>query len=260
MLFLSITHLLALDTLVRSREGLRGNSNNPSATKIRGAAPGESRREAGGSWDPPAGGAGGWQGTGGDNCRWQGRWPFCKEGDDGAQRKKFGSWVWDPRRGLGHTGCHQHRSFGAGSVGAVEALPRAVSSWVLCLLFQPRPRRGCSEERNRRGGNEAALGQNLKARPPPEGDPSTASSVPLYNLLQAPAALLQGNINYIYCPQHAELHKRGAWLGGGLTWNARGLRRPLAAAGEVANSALEPAQRARSGAVKEKGDTKGGLS
>lgn len=204
MLFLSITHLLALDTLVRSREGLRGNSNNPSATKIRGAAPGESRREAGGSWDPPAGGAGGWQG----------RWPFCKEGDDGAQRKKFGSWVWDPRRGLGHTGCHQHRSFGASRVGAVEALPRAVSSWVLCLLFQPRPRRGCSEERNRRGGDEAALGQNLKARPPPEGDPSTASSVSLYNLLQAPAALLQGNINSI-APSTLNF-SRGVpgWVGG----------------------------------------------
>lgn len=197
MLFLSITHLLPLDTLARSREGLRGNSNNPSATKIRGAAPGESRREAGGSWDPPAGGAGGWQGTGGDSCRWQGRWPFCKEEDDGAQRKKLGSWVWATRGGLGHTGSHQHRSFGAGSVGAVEALPRAVSSLVLCLLFQLRPCRGFSEERNRRGGNEAALGQNLKARPPPEGDPSTASSVPLYNPLQAPAALPQGNISYI---------------------------------------------------------------
>lgn len=53
MLFLSITHLLALDTLVQIREGLRGNSNNPSAAKnIQGCAKGGVTRNGGHNRDP----------------------------------------------------------------------------------------------------------------------------------------------------------------------------------------------------------------
>lgn len=106
---------------------------------------------------------------------------------------------------------------GFGTPGEDWAILGAISTGVLGLAGWVQWRRcralsapgccACSSSRdhaedalrreNRRGGDEPALGQNLKARPPPEGDPSTASSVPLYNLLQAPTALPQGNINSI---------------------------------------------------------------
>lgn len=92
MLFLSITHLLELDTPARIREGLRGNSNNPSAAKITQAC-------AGGGAGKKKTQQGNQQGhrvtLGLNNSLRRTLWGCRKEGTGlPKKRKKVGVWVW----------------------------------------------------------------------------------------------------------------------------------------------------------------------
>lgn len=181
-------------------------------------------------------------------------------------RKRCGSCTWGCVRGPGCEG-HQHSSFTACEVGAVEALSGTASYLGPLRPFQVSPGGGCSEIETEQKGMKK---QNLQThrQPHPYSHPQTPTTPSQGCGPRKEAANPRSTSHQPQTYQHTNTRyfalgvnciRDGASHSGmpvGLTWDALGLRRPPAAArGDVA---LDPTQRTGSVAVKEKGTRGGG--